>query len=583
MAGKISLKTMVAPLFIFGITAILSACINPIDMEKFMQDDKVKEIAQQIDAANNPKVVIDKGSDDFDNLVAGNGSISGLTPGKYYMFDEYYDGDLTRSRFIKADGDNTATLTDIGKLEGSKITNLKNNLTYKVKAVKPFDSTKTYEYFSFGDTSATPATVSSDSGVTTAAVAGTDKYLDLGAVINPAKLYEVMMFPPSADWGAASRTSASYKSNGLNIITNADSLYNDKYNANSEIGVYQYKYDVFTGGAPTGLALINRSIIKAAPGDFIFAEYSNKSTERRTVTNFVFIHVEVNEAQLPPLTGTVSITVPPPAAEVVVGKTLTANTALDGTGIISYQWKRGGAEIAGATAGTYQLVNADAGANITVTVTRAGNSGSKTSDAVGPVVYPALAGSVSIVGTPKVGETLRANTDALVGSGAIIYQWRRDPDTNVGSNTDTYKLVKADEGKTITLTVTCAENTGSKTATTSTVAPSGVTIADIGVALNWANISGVTPTITDNGTAYTAGVGPKGGTKLDIMLTASGGTTYTWYHNGTQFSTDAVLTLKYALYDSEPGYTENAAWFQTGTHVILLVTDKGSASFTFER
>ena len=86
---------------------------------------------------------------------------------------------------------------------------------------------------------------------------------------------------------------------------------------------------------------------------------------------------------LPELTGSVTIT-----GTAKVGQTLTVNTtSLDGTGTISYQWKRGnsssaaGTNITDATASTYTLVAADESKYITVTVTRAGYAGSVTSSA----------------------------------------------------------------------------------------------------------------------------------------------------------------------------------------------------------
>jgi hypothetical protein len=59
-----------------------------------------------------------------------------------------------------------------------------------------------------------------------------------------------------------------------------------------------------------------------------------------------------------------------------VGQTLTCSTGTwsNTPDSYSYQWKRSGAAIAGATASTYVLVGADAGATITCTVT-AINSG----------------------------------------------------------------------------------------------------------------------------------------------------------------------------------------------------------------
>jgi hypothetical protein len=45
------------------------------------------------------------------------------------------------------------------------------------------------------------------------------------------------------------------------------------------------------------------------------------------------------------------------------------------SGSVSYQWKRGGQDIAGAAGVTYTLTNADKGTTITVTVSYSGNSG----------------------------------------------------------------------------------------------------------------------------------------------------------------------------------------------------------------
>ncbi|GHU78459.1 hypothetical protein FACS189462_3160 [Spirochaetia bacterium] len=86
----------------------------------------------------------------------------------------------------------------------------------------------------------------------------------------------------------------------------------------------------------------------------------------------------------PALEGTVSI-----IGAAAVGQMLFANTdSLQGEGAISYLWKRGntaeaaGTAIDGATSAIYILVAADAGKYITVTVTRTGYSGNKTSAAV---------------------------------------------------------------------------------------------------------------------------------------------------------------------------------------------------------
>jgi hypothetical protein len=65
-----------------------------------------------------------------------------------------------------------------------------------------------------------------------------------------------------------------------------------------------------------------------------------------------------------------------------VGETLVADITgiTNCTGSVSYQWKRSGQNIAGATGGTYLLTGTDKGATITITVSFSGNTGSLTSN-----------------------------------------------------------------------------------------------------------------------------------------------------------------------------------------------------------
>jgi len=86
------------------------------------------------------------------------------------------------------------------------------------------------------------------------------------------------------------------------------------------------------------------------------------------------------EQKLPALTGTVSI-----SGIAEVGQTLTANTAnLGGSGMITFQWKRGTFYI-GTNSNTYIVQSTDVGSTITVTVTRSGYIGSVISPAIGPI------------------------------------------------------------------------------------------------------------------------------------------------------------------------------------------------------
>ena len=169
-----------------------------------------------------------------------------------------------------------------------------------------------------------------------------------------------------------------------------------------------------------------------------------------------------------------------------VGETLTAGTAgiADADGLtnatFSYQWIRNDGtadtEIAGATADTYTLVAGDAGKTIEVKVSFTDDAGSPEtlSSAATAVVAPKpnaqATGAPAISGTAQVGQTLTANTSAIADEDGLTqavfaYQWARSDggsDSNIqGATGSTYTLVKADEGKTITVTVSFTDDAGS--------------------------------------------------------------------------------------------------------------------------
>jgi len=177
-----------------------------------------------------------------------------------------------------------------------------------------------------------------------------------------------------------------------------------------------------------------------------------------------------DDIPLPPLTGTISIT-----GNAEVGGILVANTDnLDGSGNISYQWKRGTILIDDANKENYTVQFSDIGSSITLIVTRADNADSLVSD---PTLYvtdpnlPALIGIINISGTAHVGELLTVDIDSLNGSGTISYQWRRDGKIVIGTNNNTYTVQSIDVGSIITIIVTRIDTSGSITSTPTTIVP----------------------------------------------------------------------------------------------------------------
>lgn len=173
-----------------------------------------------------------------------------------------------------------------------------------------------------------------------------------------------------------------------------------------------------------------------------------------------------------------------------VGQTLTATTGTwsgKPTGF-TYQWERcdvAGASctsIAGATAQTYVVADADIGATLRVAVTARNASGSRTAPSVPTAVVQAAGAPVStspptISGTPQVGQTLTAGTGAWTGGPAsFAFQWQRCDASGVscvdigGATGGTYVVGSADVGSTLRVVVTATNAAGSASASSAPTA-----------------------------------------------------------------------------------------------------------------
>ena len=161
-----------------------------------------------------------------------------------------------------------------------------------------------------------------------------------------------------------------------------------------------------------------------------------------------------------------------------VGEVLTA-TVSDGNGItgsvISYQWNRNGAAIAGATNSTWTAVQADVGFPLTVNAIYTDEDGfsenitSAQTANIADIPPTDSPGSVSITGTAQVGQQLTAviSDGNGVTASNVAYEWRRDGAPISGASAESYTLVAADEGSTITVNVVYTDDDGFGTDVTS--------------------------------------------------------------------------------------------------------------------
>lgn len=141
----------------------------------------------------------------------------------------------------------------------------------------------------------------------------------------------------------------------------------------------------------------------------------------------------------------------------------------------TYQWKRNGTNISGATNSTYTLTSTDYNTVITVTVTATNAIGSTPATSAGTsAILPAAPVNTvapSISGTPKKGQVLTGHTGTWTGSPSFTYQWYRDGAPISGATSITYNPVDADLLHALTFGVTGSNVSGSASAASSSVGP----------------------------------------------------------------------------------------------------------------
>ena len=211
--------------------------------------------------------------------------------------------------------------------------------------------------------------------------------------------------------------------------------------------------------------------------------FTDDAENEETLTSAATDSVVTAPASNSPATGAPSIT-----GTAQVGETLIASTTgisdTDGLTNVSYayQWLTSrDAEIDGATSSTYTLVESDEGKTIKVRVSftdDAGNEETLTSAATGSVAAsnrPA-SGAPTITGTAQVSETLTASTTGIADTDGLpnvsySYQWIRNDstgDTDIsGATSSTYTLVDADQGNTVKVRVSFADDAGNTETLTS--------------------------------------------------------------------------------------------------------------------
>ena len=213
-----------------------------------------------------------------------------------------------------------------------------------------------------------------------------------------------------------------------------------------------------------------------------------------------------------------AITAQPASQTITAGQTATFSVTASGTAPLSFQWRKNGTAISGATAASYTTpatTASDNGAQFTVVVSN--SAGSVTSNAAILTVN-----SPPAVTTQPVNQTVAAGQAAMfsvtaTGTVPLSYQWKKNGASVSGATASSYTTPPAtasDNGAQFTVVISNAAGTTTSNAATLTV--------------------NVPPSITTQPTSQTVTAGQTASFSVTATGTAPLG--YQWQKNGAAIS-----------------------------------------------
>ena len=251
-----------------------------------------------------------------------------------------------------------------------------------------------------------------------------------------------------------------------------------------------------------------------------------------------------------------TITSQPSGKSINVGASLTLTVTASGTSPVTYQWKKDGVSILGATSSTYTITSAQITDSGSYSVVASNQIGSATSDAATLTVStpPSITTQPSAATVTAGG----AASFSVVASGTatLSYQWRKDSTAISGATAATY-----------TVASTKTTDAGSYTVVVSNVAGS--------VTSNAATLTVNTPpAITTQPSAATVTAG--GAASFSVVASGTATLSYQWRKDGTAISgaTAATYTVASTKTTDAGSYTvvvSNVAGSVTSNAATLTV------------
>jgi hypothetical protein len=265
----------------------------------------------------------------------------------------------------------------------------------------------------------------------------------------------------------------------------------------------------------------------------------------------------VNPAAVAP-----SITSQPANQTLTAGQTATFMVSATGTAPLSYQWRKNGANITGATSSSYATpatATADSGSTFSVVV--ANSAGNATSNSA-TLTVNAAAVAPSIT-TQPANQTVTAGQTAMfsvsaTGTAPIGYQWRKNGTNITGANSSSYSTP-------------ATTTTDSGYAFSVVISNSAGSVSSNNATLTVNQAAAVAPSITTQPISQTVTAGQTA--TFSVLATGTAPLTYQWRKSGTNISganansyttpatttTDSGSTFSVVVSNSAGSVTSNSA------------------------
>jgi hypothetical protein len=268
-----------------------------------------------------------------------------------------------------------------------------------------------------------------------------------------------------------------------------------------------------------------------------------------------------------------------------VGNSLAVDPgAWSGEGAISYsyQWQRCDVaevtctDISGATGATYTPVVADAGMVVKVLVTASDEDGpapATSSSATQPIAEaldPALASTVTILGSPEEGQVLSASPGSWLSSSEVTYayQWQSCDESGAqcsdlpGETSSSFTVNDAVLGDALRVRVTASNANGSTSATSAATEQAFATLANV-----------ARPSVSESGTQEPVFAATEG------MWTSSGTLTFSYQWMRCNAQGEECTAIPGA---SASSYALSAADLGSHTLRVAVTATRGSKGLTVE-